>query len=462
MNKLKSLFLATLVALTTSFLTNCLDDNSKILEDTKTKTKQTSEEKEKEKEGFSMKKFSDFSVSVNNGPVLIPNIPNPSRDRYGVVPYIDFVVNKNNTIDVFWRNKSNEKFISRISLETKKIVQEIPIPSTVNSKGTFLGFESIGNDKFIIGYSKDNSFGNKDSEAWYTAFDITGKELFSTRLWGDKNLDEVWSKGSPAWGGLGTIKYSEKNNVIAIYLAHSMKWNDGVRHQASWIGFLNAKTGKILKKGGQIIGNDWFSSHNFDQRLHLSSDDKFYTLAHGDAFPRALIVNKWSHTKGRESYLEYYKIKGRKGDNLTYTTTGDLAELKNGNLAIVYSTEHDRKKRDLRISIIEGIADKPTISSETWLTDYTDKHAGWGSKVIQYDDEHILVGWNTFSDDNKNISKGSNFILTDLSGKKASEIYSLKNNILYPSQSFKKSSDGKSIIFVSGENNALKVHLVAN
>lgn len=451
MKRLKSLFFVALTVSATLFLTSCSDDSSKNLNNPKLKEK-----------GFSGKNFSSFLISVNESPVLIPDIPNPSRDRYGVIPYIDFLVNKNNTIDVFWRNKANKKFISRISLDTKKIIREIPVPAKANGNGKFLGFESLGNDKFIIGYSKDNSHGDEDSEAWYTAFDITGQELFSTRLWGDKNLEEVNSKGSPAWGGLGTIKYSKKNNVIAVYLAHSQKHSDGVRHQASWVGFLDGKTGNVLKKNGQVIGNTWFSSHNFDQRLHLSSDDKFYTLAHGDAYPRALIVNKWSHTKGRESYLEYYKIKGNRGNNLTYTTTGDLAELSNGNLAIVYSTENDRKKRDLRISIIAGISSKkPSILSENWLTQYTDKHVGWGSKVAKYGNDKILVGWNTFSDDNKNISKGSNFVLTDLSGKKVSEIYSLKTNILYPSQSFKKSADGKKIIFVSAEKNKLKIHLVA-
>ena len=103
-----------------------------------------------------------------------------------MAPFIDFVVNTDNTIDVLWRDVSNNKFISKISLETKSLVEEINIPTKINNQQRFLGFESLGNDKYIIGYSKDNEFGDVDAEAWYTAFDKTGTELFSTRLWGEE------------------------------------------------------------------------------------------------------------------------------------------------------------------------------------------------------------------------------------------------------------------------------------
>lgn len=410
--------------------------------------------------------FSSFSVELNNSPVpiskIVKGVYTKPRSNYGMTPYIDFVVNEDNTIDIFCLDNLGNKSISKISLETKSLVKEIIIPTKVNNQKRFLGFESLGNNKFIIGYSKDNTHGDKDAEAWYTAFDETGTELFSTRLWGDNNLNEVNSKGKPSQAGSGLIRYCKENNFIAIYLSHTMKWNDGVRHQAGWLGFLNSNSGDILKKtNGKIVGNGWFFSHNFDQRGIISSHNTFYALAHGDAYPRSLGISNWSHVNGKESSLNYYDIKnGKTGNNTTLTTTGDLAELSNGNVALVYSTEDRRNKRDLRVSIIEGLETKtPAIKQEKWLTSLKNEHVGWGSKVIQYDDDHIIIGWNTFDENNN--GTGSHFLLTNLDGTNISKTYSLENTVLYPAQSFKKSADGKYIIFVSEENSNINIHLIA-
>ncbi len=179
-------------------------------------------------------------------------------------------------------------------------------------------------------------------------------------------------------------------------------------------------------------------------------------MAHGDAYPRALGIDVWSHINGFEYGFDYYEIKnGSLGQNKTLTTTGDLTELSNGSVAIVYSTEDDRQARDLKISVID--MNEPKIEHEVWLTSLDQQYVGWGSKVIQYDEEHILVGWNTF-DNNQGI--GSHFILTRLDGTLTTEAHSLEKSVLYPAQSFKKSADGKSIIFVSEEDGELKVHVI--
>lgn len=410
--------------------------------------------------------FSSFSVELRNSPVPISKIVKGTytkpRSNYGMTPYIDFRVNADNTIDVFCLDNLGNKSISKISLDTKSLVKEIIIPTKVNNQKRFLGFESLGDGKYIIGYSKDNAHGDKEAEAWYTAFDETGTELFSTRIWGENNLNEVNSKGKPTQAGSGLIRYSKKNNFIVLYLSHTMKWGDGVRHQAGWLGFLNSNTGEILKKeNGNIIGNGWFFSHNFDQRGIISSQNTFYALAHGDAYPRALGISNWSHVNGKKSSFNYYDIKnGKTGNNTTLSTTGDLTELSNGNVAVVYSTQDARNKRDLRVSIVEGLETKtPVLMQEKWLSSLASEHVGWGSKVIQYDNEHIIIGWNTF--DGNNNGTGSHFLLTNMDGTKASETYSLEQTVLYPAQSFKKSADGKYIIFVSEENSNIKVHLIA-
>lgn len=431
-----------------------------------------------------LKEYTKFEVPISGTVKTVEQIGNTSyylnpASPYGMPSMIDFLVNKDGkTIDVLWTDTNNKRHLTRVSLETQKIVEEITIPEIANT-GRFLGIESIGTDKYIIGYSKDNAFVNKDeelnkdAEAWFTAFEKTGNILYSTRIFGEKDLNEVWSKGRPSQAGSSVIKYSEKDNIIALYLSHTMKWDDNVRHQAGWIGFLDARTGKLLQKEDgidkdgnkkyKIIGNSWYFSHNFDQRCIVSSTGEFYTLAHGDCYSRALALNKWSHTYGQESRVDYYEIKnGKPGDNTTLTNTGDLVELSDGNVAIAFSTEDNRSQRDLKVSITTGIkGEKPSVIKETWITKNSTSYVGWGTKIANYG-ENILVAWNSFDKVTKPVKgMGTSFVLLDANGEILSTIEKMDETILQPTQSIKNSIDNRTLIFVSATTEGkLQVNLI--
>jgi hypothetical protein len=402
--------------------------------------------------------YSSFKVQVNGNPKTMSEIlsRHDAKSAYGQIPSIDFRTNIDNTIDVLWVESNGVKHLSRISLEDGMLVEEIPIPNRVGT-GRFLGFEKLSENRFIIGYATENSFGQEDTEAWYTGFDKTGKELFSTRIWGDIDKRKVFSKGDPGAASSALIRYNSSDNIILLYLGHDMRWDDNVRHQGGWIGFLDGTTGKILMNGDEPLGNQWYFSHNFDQRGMLSSEGKFYTLAHGDAYPRALGIQRWSHTTGLEAELNYYEIKGQEGDNVTNTHTGDFVELADGKIAIVYSTEIKRKQRDLRVAIIGGMnGDEPTLLSENWVTENDNEFVGWGSKIIQYGN-NLLVGWNTFQD---NEPTGTSFALLNSDGKVIAPIERLNTMVLSPSQSFQKTKDGKNIVFISSAGNSLTIHMI--
>lgn len=414
-----------------------------------------------------LKEYTKFEVAISGKVKTVEEIGNTSyylnpESPYGMPAKIDFLVNEDGkTIDILWTEANNKRHLTRVSLETKEIIEEITIPEIANT-GRFLGIESIGVDKYIVGYSKDNAFVksdkdiNKDAEAWFTAFEKSGNILYSTRIFGEKDLNELWSKGRPSQAGSSVIKYSKKDDVIALYLSHTMRWDDNVRHQAGWMGFLNAKTGKIITKKNkkdedEIIGNTWCFSHNFDQRCILASNGNFYTLAHGDAFPRALGIHSWTHTSGQKSRLNYYEIKnGKHGANTTLTNTGDLVELSDGNVAIAFSTKDGRDQRDLKVSIITGMkGEKPNTIKETWITKNSASYVGWGSKIAKYGND-ILVAWNSYDKNTKPTKgMGTSFMLLDTTGEIISTVETLEETILQPTQSIKTSKDGRTLIFVS-------------
>lgn len=405
--------------------------------------------------------FSSFTLEVDAAPLAFSKLPN-GLDKYGDPFYIDFVVNSDNTITALWLDSSNKKYMAKISLETKSIVEKIIIPEKANNQKRFLGFDAIAENTYIVGYSKTNSYGNDHAEAWYTAFKSDGTELYSTRIFGDNDMSLGNSKGYAGQRGCSVVRYNASNNSVALYLPHRQRWADDMKeHQASWVGFLNATTGELLKNSkGNRVGSDWYCSHNFDQRCIASTSGNFYTLAHGDAYPRALQLAKWNTETGASKTFDYYKIKyGSFGQNETKATTGDLVELTNGNIAIVYSTEDDRSSRDLRISVVSSLEDV-AMAQDTWVTTLTSgEKVGRGSKLIQIDSESILLGWNTFNSSGVGIA--SHFALASLDGTQIKEIASFDQPALYPAQSFRKSADGKHVIYVSEEDGKLKINMIA-
>jgi len=408
-------------------------------------------------------KHTSFEVEVVATPKSLTSIASGAytypESAYGQPASIDFCTNYDNTIDVFWMDNTQKKHISRISLDTKALVKDITIPLDANMGGRHLGFEKLGHDTFIIGYSKNNSSGDVDAEAWYTAFDITGKILFSTRIFGDISLAVDGSKGAPAQAGSAVIRYNASKNAIAVYLAHTQRYST-VRHQGGWVGFLNPTTGAVLKdtKGAQI-GSGWFYSHNFDQRCFVSSSNLFYMLSHGDAYPRALGISAWNAQTGLVADFQYYKIQnGTTGDNTTLATTGDFTELSDGTVAIAYSTKDGRVQRDLRVALVAGMGTKtPSLSKETWITNYTDKTVGWGAKIASYGTGTIVL-WNTFSGK----TLGSTYAAQlDKTGNLTSSLDSIDAASLYPSQTIRPSNNNGNLIWVSaGAGNTLKVHLL--
>lgn len=416
--------------------------------------------------------YSSFEVEVPATPISIENILNAAythaESRFGQWWKIDFFINSDKSIDVLWLDNQNIMHLSKIHIGLSPTSEEIPIPSEINTNGRCLGIEKLDDNTFILGYTKYNSYGDRDSEAWYTAFNESGSVLYSTRLFGENNLAELESDGKPGEAGSSVIKYNKSNNSLCVYMSHTHRWgSDSIRHQAGWVGFLDPASGEILTdEEDKQIGSTWFVSHNFDQKCIPVDNGDFYGLFHGDAYPRTLGISRWNSTDGILSRFDfYYILYGSIGDGETKALLGDIIELPNGNVAIVYSTEDLRSKRDLKLVILGGVAEStvdntPFIIKQTWITNYSDVFVGWGSRICIFDD-HILVAWNTFID--KYTPFKTNFALLNMQGEKLCEFESLDEVSLYPTQSFKTSIDGKSIFWISGGNgNHLKVHCITS
>lgn len=414
---------------------------------------------------------------------------------YGEPAAVDFRMNNDNTIDVFWRERANYKFhLTRISLATKQIVKDIPLPSELDANSSadatvFMGFDKIAPDKFVIGYTRRNQYDIK--QPYYIAFNETGQKLWLTKLWEENtSASTPGTKSTPSGFGTAQVHYNATDKLIALYYDREFIFSGGAKHQSSVFSFIDPATGEqIYKKDAngniltypstsygatagqkQLVGDLWYFSHNWDQRIISNSNGQYYTLAQGDSFPRALGLERWSKT-GREANSQLlFENKLEGSGNETTSNIGDLIEFEPGKIAIVYATKTGgRQQKDLKICIVKNANTKPEIVKTTWITNYTTDFTGFGARIAKYGANRLLVAWNRFPVTRDAGSTGrtkayaTGYQLIDFDGNTASNLEEKEEkdyNALYPSQSMRPTPDGKNLIFVSAVAGKLRVNVL--
>ena len=359
---------------------------------------------------------------------------------YGQTPLISISANEDNSYQIAWLDKVSKSIkISLVSAD-HQLIKEVT-PSYIGETEQLCGFTSLPNHGgFIIGYSKDNAFGDLKMEYWITHCTTKGKMIFNTRIFGEKSKETEDSDGEPCRASTARIIYSPEHQTIFFIAGHSRKWYDGVRHQASFIGNLNMK-------GELSIIDSWYVSHDFDQRL-TSNGKEIALLFHGDAFPRALGFaaleqSKYSRRYRADKRKQYFKIEGELGDNKTDTQTGGIIGLDKNNYAIAFSTGQGFNKRRLGFTIITS-GSKITQSKIKWFLPQSTGNV-ITPKIALRDKGRILLAYEEFvqgkwftdyldksrpSDDPNRL--GTYFIEVDYEGNALSHPMKVDSVILQP------------------------------
>ena len=188
----------------------------------------------------------------------------------------------------------------------------------------------------------------------------------------------------------------------------------GTRHQKVLSTRLNATTGAVIRNSSIWV------SHSFDQRLFVD-ETKIFEYQLGDAYPRSLVLGSPDH----RSYTMFH-IKGRIGDNNTYTRLGNLALIEQdptyGYLALFVSESTPTTSgsgnvlgpRNLAIvrvnrnnySLDPSLQDSLTVTVGTtermnklrWLTNYSaasNLHAE-RPKLVGIGNDHYIVLWEQY------------------------------------------------------------------
>ena len=414
--------------------------------------------------------FSSFEVSL---PQNLRPLTNSAYEIYAVKPSIRFSISEDNTLDTYWEGVPSvadaNRHLSRISLASKGIVSDIPLPSAVNvGNTTFLGYEYLGNDRYITGVSSSNASDIERKSPTYQMFDHTGAIKYTLDLWKDTP-----DAHAAARSGQGLIVYNKKIDNFGIYLAR----RDANSHQAAWLSFHEAATGR------QTFSRPWYISHNFDHRLLPLNDGRYLAAAHADSMPsRGLLLEKWSFNDSpwsrTWSNVAPFPKSATSNYNITNAATGDILELPNGEIAVLYTTQRatgvNDQPRDVRLAIFKnvGVAKQSAVKvKDVWLTNYNGAEtAGWGAQMAHYSDGKIFLAWNVFDPAKPAVPTKSSMAIVDYNGTVLSSKDIVLPNatggnsrLVQPSQTIRTTADGKNLVFLS-EGSApdkLRVNMVA-
>ena len=328
-------------------------------------------------------------VPVDGSPVPAPSPA--ALSNYGHMPQVAVMGAGKGAFDVAWYDQATRKIrILQCNAENEKI-GECSAASIENACNLLGSTRLPGDGSYVVGFARDNASGDEAFEYWIARFDRNEKTIFETRIFGDQSSEKLWAKGKPGGAGTARIVYNPKTDRIGFYCCHTMKWDDGVRHQGGYVGFLKLD-GKQLMQGNQPVGNSWFYSHNFDQRL-IVVNGAYYALAHGDAYPRALGFSRWHDGVSGMALLAnrtYHAISGNVGDNTTHCQTGGLVPLPgNKTFAVVFATANERPSHDVCIKVLD---ENGAMKGTEWLTDYGPGCVAAYPRIARYGD-NVLVMW---------------------------------------------------------------------
>jgi hypothetical protein len=291
--------------------------------------------------------------------------------NYGFRPSVILTTNADHSSNVAFLNASGTG-ISILSIDAALNLTSRIDPVVLQGATKLVGFARIPSDgSFALTYAKNNAANGADFEYWVTRVSPAGDTIFSTLIFGTQPKNQVGAKGEPGTFSSGRLVFNPGTQRLIAYTGHTERYSDGVRHQGGHLVTvsLTGTVGAIAGTINPFVEPDWYCSHNFDQRL-LVDGSNFYTLAHGDAYPRALVFGRWQDVAAGTSFVgntQFFAINGAIGDNTTNTQLGAMVKLANGNFGVVYSTKQGRNNFDVRYVEITpaGVA-----GTQTWLTSH--------------------------------------------------------------------------------------------
>ncbi|MBR6791710.1 MAG: leucine-rich repeat protein, partial [Ruminococcus sp.] len=200
----------------------------------------------------------------------------------------------------------------------------------------------------------------------------------------------------------GSPDMHEENGRLYIHASHEMyATEDGYNHQSNYQLHLDIETMESVFLFDDISYIErGYVSHSFDQYVRAEGD-YVYTVDHGDAYPRSVVICKKHYNGSMIDHTEPYPIYGTVGDNTTGVSLGGFELTKNKCIVAGNSIPQDGTATSTaQRNIFVTITDKEFSTSEIiYLTEFEDTFRVSKPKLVKLDDTTFIVMWNEYNDD---------------------------------------------------------------
>lgn len=194
----------------------------------------------------------------------------------------------------------------------------------------------------------------------------------------------------------GSLRCAEYNGFLYIRTCHQMyKSSDGKNHQANMNVIIRQSDMEIIENHG----SGGYVSHSFNQFIIAGEDGTIVTLDHGDAYPRAAVLQRyqkrtdgWLHC---EEEINLQEFPGATGDNETNASIGGLTESSSCYLAVGNLGTSPTSSRDVMLYSIGKSNFTSSAVRTVKLASYLGTATtGTTPQIVKISDNRFLVLWN--------------------------------------------------------------------
>lgn len=179
----------------------------------------------------------------------------------------------------------------------------------------------------------------------------------------------------------GSLRCIEDNNYLYIRTCHKMfRSRDGLNHQANMSLVIRQEDMGIARTASAVSDNSTgYVSHSFNQFVLIDQNQKLVTMDHGDAYPRSLVMMRYSGSQSDDIKLggsveksHIQKFPGEIGDNRTDACAGGFAETA-ACYVTAYKYDGGQRTWNAQYNIYFGYTTKDGFVSNSFpITQYTE------------------------------------------------------------------------------------------
>ena len=239
----------------------------------------------------------------------------------------------------------------------------------------------------------------------------------------------------------GSLRMAEYGSELTIHTTRQryLTPDDGLRHQSQLTIVLDTNTMKVTNQLVPFQNNH--VSHSFNQFVQYYNG-KSILIDHGDAYPRAVVLNKCRGNYNRYEAIKLFQMPGDIGANCTGITVGGFEISKNNFIVAINTIDHnkatdydsfriyglDKDERNIMLLISDHSNTDTNKVKKVYLTDYIGKNKLASTPyLVKLSDERFMVMWEEFEySSNRGVKdNGVKFIIVDEDGK---AIYTTKED----------------------------------